>query len=386
MYADKDIDDAKKERDEAQEELDEVNATIEELANEQSDVDAQIEEINCALVQVLAELDVLEIQLAEKEVEINIAVDNYNAAVEEERKQYEAMKVRIKYLYESGDQDIITLFMESGSITDAITKADYIEDLYDYDRKMLANYQDLVQQVADLHEQLVKEQEELEQMQAEYEEEKQEMESVMLELQAISDDYGSQIASAKAQAREYAAKIDAQNKEIARLEEEARKKAEEEARKKAEEEARRKAMESVANSEDTKVVKTSNDKTYDVSSIYEAAGGDTGKAIAVFACQFVGNPYVAGGTSLTNGADCSGFVYSVYKEFGYKVPRTSSSLRSAGTEVAYADAQPGDVICYSGHVAIYIGNGMIVHASTERTGIKISRAEYRSILSVRRIA
>ncbi|HOO79069.1 MAG TPA: C40 family peptidase, partial [Lachnospiraceae bacterium] len=102
-------------------------------------------------------------------------------------------------------------------------------------------------------------------------------------------------------------------------------------------------------------------------------------------CQFIGNPYVAGGTSLTNGADCSGFIYSIYKDFGYTVPRTSYALRSAGTEVAYADAQPGDVVCYAGHVALYIGNGMIVHASSARTGIKISRATYREILSVRRL-
>ncbi|MGN0325167.1 MAG: C40 family peptidase, partial [Lachnospiraceae bacterium] len=110
-----------------------------------------------------------------------------------------------------------------------------------------------------------------------------------------------------------------------------------------------------------------------------------GQAVVDYACQFIGNPYVPGGTSLTEGADCSGFVFSVYKEFGYTVPRTSYSLRSAGTEVAYEDAQPGDIICYPGHVAIYIGNGLIVHASSIKTGIKISNANYRGILAVRRL-
>lgn len=92
-----------------------------------------------------------------------------------------------------------------------------------------------------------------------------------------------------------------------------------------------------------------------------------------------------GGTSLTEGADCSGFVWRVYKDFGYSVPRTSYSLRSYGTGVSYSEAQPGDVVCYAGHVGIYIGNGQIVHASTQRTGIKITTATYKEILSVRRI-
>ena len=111
-----------------------------------------------------------------------------------------------------------------------------------------------------------------------------------------------------------------------------------------------------------------------------------GQSVASYACQFVGNPYVYGGTSLTNGADCSGFVMSVYANFGVSLPHSSSGDRSVGTAVdGLANAQPGDIICYSGHVAIYIGNGQIVHASTAKTGIKISDVNYRTPLGVRRI-
>ena len=111
-----------------------------------------------------------------------------------------------------------------------------------------------------------------------------------------------------------------------------------------------------------------------------------GQTVASFAQRFVGNPYVWGGTNLNTGADCSGFVKSVYKSFGYNLPRSSSSQRSAGRKVSYSNKQPGDLICYSGHIAIYIGNGKIVHASSRKTGIKISpKANYRKVLSVRRI-
>ena len=119
-----------------------------------------------------------------------------------------------------------------------------------------------------------------------------------------------------------------------------------------------------------------------------AASGDSemGTAVADYALQFVGNPYVYGGSSLTNGTDCSGFVMSVYANFGVSLPHSSSADRSQGSAVdGLANAQAGDLICYSGHVALYIGNGQIVHASTAKTGIIVSNADYKKVLAVRRI-
>lgn len=189
--------------------------------------------------------------------------------------------------------------------------------------------------------------------------------------------------------------------ERARLEEEQRakeeaRKAAEAAEKKLREEEQKRAEEQRAKEEAAKQAAESGGQQTEAPAKEEvqasapaptvSSGSSLGSAVASYATQFVGNPYVYGGTSLTNGADCSGFVMSVYKNFGVSLPHSSSADRRVGYAVgSLAEAQPGDLICYSGHVAIYIGGGQIVHASTEATGIKISNANYRQILAIRRI-
>lgn len=164
-------------------------------------------------------------------------------------------------------------------------------------------------------------------------------------------------------------------------------KEEEAARLAKEAEERRKAQAAAA----AKVSKKSNSSSTTTNTQSSASysvgdGSEMGVAVAEYGLQFVGNPYVWGGTSLTNGADCSGFVMSVYANFGVSLPHSSASDRSQGYAVdGLANAQPGDLICYSGHVALYIGNGQIVHASNKKTGIIVSQADYRKILAIRRI-
>ncbi len=190
-------------------------------------------------------------------------------------------------------------------------------------------------------------------------------------------------------------KAESREEEEARLQkEEEAKKAAKEAAKKAEEKVAKDKAEKAAAQAQKNAEKNGQEGQQQAAEAAPAApapapaggGSDLGNAVVDYAMQFVGNPYVYGGSSLTNGTDCSGFVMSVYKNFGVSLPHSSSADRSQGYDVGgLANAQPGDIVCYSGHVGIYAGNGQIVHASTSKTGIIVSNANYRNVLAVRRI-
>ena len=264
-------------------------------------------------------------------------------------------------MYENGDTSFLSILFAAESMSDLLNKAEYVEQVYEYDRQKLEEYQAFTLQVEALRVNLECEREALNAQKAEMEVQQAYLNTLLDQKKAQSADYEVQIAKAKQEAATYKAKIKEDEKKIAKLKEEERKK--------------------LAAKNASKTTGNTNTATI----ITNATGSELGKQIANYACQYVGCPYVSGGTSLTNGADCSGFTYRVYADFGYSLPRTSYSQRSSGTGVDYANAQPGDIVCYEGHVGIYIGGGKIVHASTPSSGIKISNAEYRPIVSVRRI-
>lgn len=421
----------------AQSELDATYAKIENMEAQQQALLSEIDEKEQELVQIMAAIDLLNNDIANKEVEIEKTKEDLAEAEAERDKQYEAMKTRIQYLYENGGSDAwAQMLLEDGDLSNFLSKAENTQQLYQYDKESRENFINIVNQTQELENQLETEKGDLEGMKQESETQKQQLEDLLAQKKAESSDYDTQIANAQSMAAEYTEMIQEYNAELQRIEEErqaeeARKKAEAEAaQKRAQEEARSQSEaqqeeeeSSSSNSTAAGSSNTSRDEGYtntntntntdtDTSSsdtsddeddsYYEeeeqeeestgssSQGSATGSAIVNYALQFVGNPYVWGGTSLTNGADCSGFVQQVYAHFGYSLPRTSSEQRSVGRAVSYSEAQPGDIICYSGHVAIYMGNGQIVHASNSapypQGGIKVSpNAAYQTILSVRRV-
>ena len=360
------ISDIKAERDKTQQELNQANSTLSNLKEEREGIEEEINTLDEELMEVMASISMVEDEIVELEGQIEETEEDLKEAIADEEAQYEAMKKRIQYMYEKGDYSYLELLLECKNMSDLVSKSEYVEELYEYDRKMLIKYQEARQLVEDTKEKLLMEQEELEVSKHELDEEKAGLDELLEEKKAEASDYDAEIAKVKQAATLFKAKIKQQNAQIKKLEEEEAKKAAEEA----------------ANASAGK----SNSSNVDSSSIISGASGSAkGKDIANFACRYVGNPYVAGGTSLTNGADCSGFTFAIYKEFGISLPRTSTAQRGAGREVSLSDAQPGDIVCYAGHVAIYIGGGRIVHASTPSTGIKYGNVNYKPVITVRRI-
>lgn len=340
--------------------------TIDELKEKKEQAQDEVESLQSELTTLISKIDQLELDLIEKGEEVEEATAKLAEAEEQEQQQYEDMKMRIKYMYENGDSDLEKIF-DSQSISDVLTKAEYIQSVHTYDRDMLDKYVETKNEVAALKAQLEQEMQNMEEMQAEFEKEKENLNDTIEEKQAEVADFDQQLQAAI---------------------EEATRKAEEEARKKAEEEARRRAQQAASSNSGSS--SSGSSSSGGSSQNIKPPSGVSGEAVVEYAKQFIGNKYVWGGTSLTNGTDCSGFTQGVYKAFGYSLPRTSAAQRSAGRGVSYSEAQPGDLICYDGHVAIYIGNGAIIHASNSKPypagGIKISNnAQYRKILAVRRI-
>ncbi len=403
----KDIEESQKNVKNNQAQLNEVNKQIGQYRGAQADIGEQIDELDDEMVSLLTDINLIEEAISDKEADIEKTQVEYDAAVEEQNSQYESMKIRIKFMYEQGDTSYMQVFFKAQNMADMMNKAHYVEELYEYDRKLLLEYEAVVQQVAALQDQLEEEKSELETSKTELEEEQTYVQGVLEEKKQQYDNYSVVLAKAKQEAATYTAKIKQETDKIKKLEEEERKRKEEEERKRKEEEERQRKEEEerqrlMAEQSGDSSQDTSSDSSDGDSSSQEdnssqedsgqketpapsSSGGGKGQDIANYACKFIGNPYVAGGTSLTNGADCSGFVMSVYQAFGISLPRSSYAQAGVGTGVSYSEAQPGDIIYYGGHVGIYIGNGQIVHASTERTGIKITSATYRSIITVRRV-
>lgn len=374
--------------------LNQINNQLNQYESEREEYMCYLDDQKSEMMNLMKDIAYYEEAVAGKEDSIKQAAADLEEADRQREEQYQAMMVRIQYMYEQGGNDnYLLLLLTSQDFTDLLNRADYVDSLYAYDSNMLSNYEKLVSDISVMKETLENEKAALEEEQKLLDEHRVELERIMEELQDTISDYDKLVANAQAQAKAYKAEISRGQQQIADIkkkEEEARRR-EEEAKKKAEEAAKNNAVKEDASKNDTAKEDASKSDTSSDSGV-QVSGSGTGSDIANFGLKYVGYPYVYGGNSLTNGVDCSGFVSQVYAQFGYDLGvRSSYAMRSIGTGVSLADAKAGDIICYSGHVALYIGNGNIVHAKNSQYGIVVDPVYYSgsgtgpTVLAVRRI-
>ena len=370
--------DAEKKKSQAEKDLKDKKNEINGLKDQQQTTADDIKNKSAKLDEILAAQKKLQTDITNKQAEIEQNQKDLAAAQEKQQEQYDAMKKRIQFMYENSAEDNIwTAIIESNGITDMLNRIEYVSDVYDSDRALMDSYQAAVEQVKEIGTKLDNDMNELTAMQDDYEKQQADVEAAIVALENQKEQYASQIAQAQQQADNYQNIITAQGKIIQEQEAAA-------------------AAAARANS-------SSSSPSYDgggagkggsIASDYAAGGGKnpgastgvSGSSVVSYSMQFVGNPYVWGGNSLTNGVDCSGFVHEVYAHFGISTPRYSQAFKSVGQAVSFDNIQPGDVVVYPGHVAIYAGGGVIVEAQSTKAGITANRSvQCHTILAIRRL-
>ena len=376
--------DAEKKKSQAEQDLKDKKNEINGLKDQQQITADDIKNKSAKLDEILAAQKKLQTDITNKQAEIEQNQKDLVAAQEKQQEQYDAMKKRIQFMYENSAEDNIwTAIIESNGITDMLNRIEYVSDVYDSDRALMDSYQAAVEQVKEIGTKLDNDMNELTAMQDDYEKQQADVEAAIVALENQKEQYASQIAQAQQQADNYQNIITAQGKII--------------------QEQEAAAAAAAAQAAAARANSSSSSSSYDgggagkggsIAGDYAAGGGKnpgastgvSGSSVVSYAMQFVGNPYVWGGNSLTNGVDCSGFVHEVYAHFGISTPRYSQAFKSVGQAVSFDNIQPGDVVVYPGHVAIYAGGGVIVEAQSTKAGITANRSvQCHTILAIRRL-
>lgn len=363
---------AQNKKSEAEKNLNDVNKKIDNLENKKEEIEGELDAKNEELVNLMVDVGILEKEIDQNEKQLKQVKKDLKTAQKNEKKQYQAMKKRIKFMYERGDSAVISSLLESKSMADMLNRVEYFNEVYDYDRNLLDNYEKTRKQVEDLKAQVEDEKKELETAKDDLKQQQKQLETAMANLRSQQANADTQIANAKSLASEYQKTITEQNKII-----------------------QQQQAAAAASGRSSGGSSGGSGGTSKPNSNAGVPGGNlnppkttnvSGSDVVNYAMQFVGKPYVWGGKDPNTGADCSGFTSYVYAHFGISIPSFSGAQRSCGQEVSYANAQAGDLICYAGHVAIYMGGGKIVHAKGTAYGIVGNdNATYKTIITVRRL-